>query len=262
VSEPFYDYCLTTKWAMRELLEGRFDEAERQARLGMECSQQMDVDNAEGVFGMQMFSIRRLQGRLQGLAPIISHFVTHHPNASCWRPGLALIYAELGDEAAARIEFEGLAGEVFTAIPRDSLWQTCLSFLSDVCAFLEDRQRARELYQLMLPYESLTVVVGNSVACNGAASRNLGQLAALMGKWDLAERHFQHAIELNTKIKALPWLARTRQQYARMLHARGGRGDVEEAENQLTHALAMARLLGMPGLVEKIEAGRAARADD
>ena len=262
VSEPFYDYCLTTKWAMRELLEGRFDEAERQARLGMECSQQMEVDNAEGVFGMQMFSIRRLQGRLQGLAPIISHFVTHHPNASCWRPGLALIYAELGDEAAARIEFEGLAGEVFTAIPRDSLWQTCLSFLSDVCAFLEDRQRARELYQLMLPYESLNVVVGNSVACNGAASRNLGQLAALMEKWDLAERHFQHAIELNTKIKALPWLARTRQQYARMLHARGGRGDVEEAENQLTHALAMARLLGMPGLVEKIEAGRAARADD
>jgi tetratricopeptide (TPR) repeat protein len=151
---------------------------------------------------------------------------------------------------------------VFTAIPRDSLWQTCLSFLSDVCAFLEDRQRARELYQLMLPYEPLTVVVGNSVACNGAASRSLGQLAAVMEKWDLAERHFQHAIELNTNIKALPWLARTRHQYARMLSARGGQGDAEEAQNQLTHALAMARLLDMRGLVEKIEAAGDDFADD
>jgi len=104
--EPFYDYCLTTKRAMRALLEGRFVDAERHAQLGMDCSRQMDVDNAEGVFGMQMFSIRRLQGQLQGLAPIISHFVTSRPNASCWRPGLALVYSEIGDEAAARVEFE------------------------------------------------------------------------------------------------------------------------------------------------------------
>jgi tetratricopeptide (TPR) repeat protein len=253
MGEPFYDYCLTTKRTMRELLEGRFEDAERHAQLGMECSRQMDVDNAEGVFGMQMFSIRRLQGRLQGLAPIISHFVTSRPNASCWRPGLALVYSELGDEAAARIEFESLASKNFQGIPRDSLWQTCLSFLSDVCAFLGDRERAATLYELMLPYARLTVVVGNSVTCNGAASRNLGQLAAVMGRWDEAEQHFQHAIEFNARLKALPWLAITRHQYARMLRARAEQGDVERAEALQTDALALAGLLDMRNLVAKIE---------
>jgi len=262
MGEPFYDYCLTTKRAMRELLEGRFEEAERHAQLGMECSQQMDVGNAEGVFGMQMFSIRRLQGRLQGLAPIISHFVTDRPHASCWRPGLALVYAEVGDEAAARVEFESLAKGDFQGVPRDSLWQTCLSFMSDVCAFLGDRERAAALYKLMLPYASLTVVVGNSVACNGAASRNLGQLAAVMGQWEKAQAHFEHALEFNERLKALPWLANTRQQYASMLLARRDPGDTDRADALLTDALALARLLNMSGLVEKIQHDRSGNASN
>jgi len=253
LGEPFYDYCLTTKRTMRELLEGRFEDAERHAHLGMECSQQMEVSNAEGVYGMQMFSIRRLQGRLQGLAPIISHFVTERPDASCWSPGLALVYAELGDETAARNEFEKLAYGDFAGIPHDSLWQTCLSFLSDVCAFLGDPERAAALYDLVLPYAAQTIVVGNSVACNGAASRHLGQLATVLEQWDTAEQHFQHAIEFNTKLRALPWLACTRHQYARMLLARGGPGDLEQASSLLTDALAMARLLDMRSLVKNVE---------
>jgi len=253
MGEPFYDYCLTTKRAMRGLLEGRFADAERQAQLGMDCSRQMDVDNAEGVFGMQMFSIRRLQGRLQGLAPIISHFVTSRPNASCWRPGLALVYSEIGDKAAARVEFESLAGKDFQGVPRDSLWQTCLSFLSDVCAFLGDRDRAAILYELMLPYAELTVVVGNSVTCNGAASRNLGQLAAVMRQWEEAEQHFQHAIDFNGRLKALPWLAITKHQYAEMLLARADPGDGERAEGLQAESLALARMLDMRKLIEGAE---------
>jgi len=261
LGEPFYDYCLTTKRAMRALLEGRFEDAERHAQVGMDCSRQMEVSNAEGVFGMQMFSIRRLQGRLQGLAPIISHFVSERPDASHWLPGLALVYSELGDEKAARAEFERLADRNFEAIPRDSLWQTCMSFLSDVCVFLGDTKRAASLYDLMLPYSAQTVVVGNSVACNGAASRHLGELATVMGQWDTAEQHFQHAIEFNTRLKALPWLACSRHQYARMLLARGGRGDAERAGALMTDALAMARLLDMRRLVEKIEADRKGNAN-
>ena len=262
LGEPFYDYCLTTKRAMRELLEGRFEEAERHAQLGMECSQQMDVDNAAGVFGMQMFSIRRLQGHLQGLAPIISHFVTDRPNASCWRPGLALIYAELGDESAARAEFDSLARGGFQGVPRDSLWQTCLSFMSDVCAFLGDRERASKLYELMLPYASLTVVVGNSVSCNGAASRNLGQLAAVMGEWEKAQQHFEHALQFNERLKAMPWLAIARHQYARMLLARRSDGDSERADALLADAASLARLLKMHSVLEKIQCDRSAGASN
>ena len=254
VGEPFYDYCLTTKHAMRALLLGRFEEAEQCAREGMKYSQHMDVDNAKGVFGMQMFSIRRLQGQLQGLAPVIRHFVSSHSQSSSWRPGLALIYAELGDAAAARSEFEVLAENDFAGIPRDSLWPTCLSFMSDVCTFLGDRERAETLYKLMSPYATLAIVVGNAVACNGAASRHLGQLAAVMSQWEIAERHFLHAIEFNTRLQAMPWLAWSTYQYGRMLLQRGDSGGAEQAGVMFEQALALSHQLDMPALQQEIEA--------
>ncbi len=253
VAEPFYDYCLTTKRAMRALLQGRFDEAERYAEQGMECSRHLDVDNAEGVFGMQMFSIRRQQGRLQGLAPVIRHFVQNHSAASAWQPGLALVYSELGDETAARTEFERLSVNDFADIPKDALWQTCLSYLSDICAFLGDARRAKTLYQLLLPYARLAIVVGNSVACYGAASRNLGQLAAILSRWQEAEEHFRHAIEFNARLQALPWLAHSKQQYAAMLLLRGKADDRDQANALLAEALEIAQRLGMQNLAAKIE---------
>jgi len=255
IGEPFYDYCHTTKLAMRALLAGQFEEAERLSQDGMDCSQQMDVDNAEGVYGMQMFSIRRLQGRLHGLAPVIAHFVNTHSQSSSWRPGLALIYSELDDRAAAREAFESLAADDFSGIPKDSLWLTCLSYLADVCAFLGDSTRAEVLYELLLPYAGQSVVVGNSITCNGAASRSLGRLATVLSDWETAEGHFQHAMDFNTRLRALPWLAHSKHQYAGMLLSRDREDDRQRAEVLLAEALATARSLGMSGLERRITDG-------
>ena len=54
-----------------------------------------------------------------------------------------------------------------------------MTYLVDVCTFLEDKARATTLYQLLLPYTGHTVVVGNAVACYGALSRYLGALAVM-----------------------------------------------------------------------------------
>jgi predicted ATPase len=257
IGEPFYDYCHTTKLAMRALLGGRFEEAERLAQDAMDCSQQMDVDNAEGIYGMQMFSIRRLQGGLEGLAPVIAHFVATHSRATSWRPGLALIYSELDDRAAAREAFEQLAEGDFSSIPRDSLYLTCLSYLGDVCAYLEDKGRAAVLYEMLLPYAEQAVVVGMSITCNGAASRILGRLAAVQEAWEAAEAHFEHAIELNTRLTALPWLAHTQDQYAEMLLRRNRGGDETRARALQAAALKTAGSLGMAALERNLRRGRA-----
>ena len=55
--------------------------------------------------GVQMFLLRREQGRLAELAPAVRYFVRQH-TATAWRPGLALIYSELGLVQEARVEFE------------------------------------------------------------------------------------------------------------------------------------------------------------
>ena len=148
-----------------------------------------------------------------------------HRAAAAWRPGLALIYSELGRTREARAEFEHLAQHDFADLPRDALWMACMTYLADVCTFLGDTARAATLYQLLLPYAGRNVVIGSAVACYGAVSRYLGAFAATMGRWDEAAQHFEDALAMNARMGARPWLAHTQHEYATMLLARNQPGD-------------------------------------
>ena len=194
IGEPFYVYSGAAMKPAQALNAGRFADAEALALEALACGQKMSVNNVEGVLGVQMFTIRREQGRLREVAPLVKHFVQERGAGAAWRPGLALIYCDLDQLDAARDEFERLATDGFAGIPRDSLWQTCISYLAEVCDRLQDPVRAADLYRLLLPYADLTVVVGSASVCLGATSRFLGQLAAVRGDWDAADAHFEHAL--------------------------------------------------------------------
>ena len=112
-----------------------------------------------------MFSIRREQGRLKELAPVVAHFVRTTPQAATWRPGLALIYSELGMKDEARAEFDAIAENGFAAVPRDGLWASSVGYLAEVCAFLADADRAAELYAFLAPYEGRNILAGPNIAC-------------------------------------------------------------------------------------------------
>jgi tetratricopeptide (TPR) repeat protein len=88
----------------------------------------------------------------------------------------------------------------------------------------------------------------------GASGRCLGQLAASMARWDEAEAHFEHALDLNERTGAQVWLAHSRYQYGRMLLARGRTRDRERARQLTALALATSRELGMSGLAARIVA--------
>ena len=120
--QPF-DLCLATGFrAMRALMQGRFADSERLAQEALAIGQRLQTENAAGIFGLQMFTLRREQGRLKELEPVVRYFVQQHSVAGAWRPGLALIYSELGRTEEARAEFEHLAQHDFTDLPRDALW--------------------------------------------------------------------------------------------------------------------------------------------
>src|SRR5262249_29242571 len=142
------------------------------------------------------------------------------PATSTWRPGLALIYSELGLEQETRTEFEHLAAHDFADIPRDARWVACLVYLSEVCAFLGDARRAAVLYQCLLRHEGYTLVVGPTAACYGAAAYYLGLLATTMCRWDEAHRHFTAALAMHARMGARPALAHTQYAYAKMRLAR------------------------------------------
>jgi hypothetical protein len=162
IGEPFYEYNYQTMSVAPMIQNGQFEDAERMTMAAFDTAQQLGVDNHEGVMGVQMFTIRREQGRLAEIAPVVQHFVNEQGSGAAWRPGLALIYADIGELGKARAEFELLAADQFGAIPRDSLWQTSLAYLAETCCAINAVSAAEVLYELLLPYRDLAVVVGNA----------------------------------------------------------------------------------------------------
>jgi DNA-binding NarL/FixJ family response regulator len=248
--QPFYRYITTGVRAMQALFAGRFAEGERLALQAYALGRRVRAENVDSTYGLQMFTLRREQGRLGELEPAVRRFVQQHGMAAIWGPGLALLYGELGRESEAREAFERLASDDFAAIPRDALWVTCLVYLAEVCAFLRDAERAAILYHLLQPYRGRNVVVGRVVACYGAVDRYLGLLASTISDWTEAEQHFTAALALNMRLGTKPWLAHTQYDYASMLLDRGQPEDFRRARALFEESLDIARELGMRTLEE------------
>ncbi len=267
LGQPFLDYVAASSRVTHALLQGRFAEAEDRIRRALQIGRRMPGMDAVGIYGVQMFTLRSEQGRLRELAPLVRYFVDSVPRTGIWRPGLALIYAEIGRLDDARIEFDALAAGDFAALQHDGMWAASLSYLALVCARLDDAPRAATLYRLLQPYDGLNLLIGTTVGCLGAAASLLGLLATTQRDWPTAERHFESALEMNRRQGADPALAHTRSRYAAMRTARGAPGDRDAAASLLGQAGADAARLGMAGLAEQvaelqssIEGGAPARA--
>jgi DNA-binding NarL/FixJ family response regulator len=240
--------------AAMALMHGELDAA---ARLSAEANSRMSgVDATEresqmAFLSVQVFTLRREQGRLKELEPVLTHFMRTASGTSIWRPGLAVLYVELDQLDKARAEFQRLAARDFDDLPRDGRWATCLAYLAEVSAALNDARRAAMLYRLLLPYADRALVLGGGFVCSGASGRHLGMLAATMSDWSAAERHFEDALAMNARIGALLPLAHTRHDYAAMLLARGAPGDRERASVLLRSSLSSAQKMGARALEQR-----------
>ena len=123
-----YEYGLTSADTMRAILLGEFAEAERLADRALEIGE-VQGELATGVYGVQMFTIRREQGRLAEVAPLFRRFLDENPRNAAWRPGLAVIASDLGFAEAARKAFAEMAGAGF-AFPADAKRSLTLSYLA------------------------------------------------------------------------------------------------------------------------------------
>jgi class 3 adenylate cyclase/tetratricopeptide (TPR) repeat protein len=244
--EPAHLAAVTSLRAMRALLEGCFDDAEKLTSQAL--AQGGDDPNIVLGFVARMFTLRREQGRVQELEVPLRVFVDQYPLVPAWRSALALAHCELGREAEARTEVDCIGRNDFADLPRD-FGPLAMSLLAEVCVSLGDVPRAARLYELLLPYAKQTVVASIAV-CYGSASRYLGLLSATLGRWEEAAGHFEDALEMNQRMGAKPWVAHTQREYARMLIDRNAPGDRDKARELLTEAIAMYREIGMPKHVE------------
>ena len=224
----------------------------------LRCGETAGIEAAAGIYGVQMFTIRREQGRLAEVAPALKHFIDNNPHASAWRPGLALVACDLGFDGPAHKILAEIAAGGF-AIPVDAKRTLTLSYLAEVCVRLDDGDSAKWVYDLLLPYQDMTVMAPIATVCCGAAARYLGMLAGVLRDWKAAEAHFEHALALDERLQAWPWHAHTRFEYALVLLKRNRKQDEDSATELLASAAATAERFGMVALGQRINACRPAR---
>ena len=184
-------WCVTGAQAMRAILVGDFAEAEHKTRESLQMAQSADANLATGVYGMQMFSIRREQGRLAEVAPIFKRFIDD---------------AFRGCDVAAGVHVDLQRSRLRSAGPRQSR-PACgigirrphgqqaagdtLTYLAEVAARLRDAEHAERLYALLLPFRDQAVTVPVFTLCCGSAARFLGMLAHALGDWSSRRTAFR-----------------------------------------------------------------------
>lgn len=215
--QSLFEWTAIMWQAMRALLAGALDRADRLASEALAAGAPAEAVTASQYYAIQVLAIRRDQGRMGELEQATRQLVSENPARPAWRAALATMLCEEGRLEEAREEFERLAAHDFEDVPKDLDWMIAMTLLSDVCADLGDAERAALLYELLEPYADVNVVIGLAAACLGSAAGFLGKLAATMGRVELAAEHFERAIAANLELHAPACLARVHVDYARAI---------------------------------------------
>ena len=249
VGQPALRCLAAVVKAKLALLEGRFADAEALVESVLRFGGSSVPWDAVIFSRVQRFALRLEDGRLAELEQVIRRSVEEFPTRPLFGCLLARLLAELGDQDQARSVFEQLAAGRFAGIPVNDDLLLSLSHLAEVAWFLRDADSGAVLHALLLPYRGL--VVDTLETSTGAVDRYLGLTALTAGDLPAAERHLREALDLNTRIGARPWAARTQADLAGLLLARDQPGDREQAAGLLVAALGTARRLEMTAFAKR-----------
>ena len=242
--QPSQEWFVVVYGALVELLEGRLAEAgliEAALRVG----ERAQSWNAAVSYGLQLYLLRREQGRVSEIEDLVRRSVEEYPRL----PDLALRARAHGGASSVTCPrpaavVAALAADDFASVPFDEEWLVSMSLIAETACALGEAELAEALYERLLPYAD-RVAISYAEVSWGAVARYLGLLATTSEAWDDAEQYFRQAVEVHERIGAESWLARTRRDHADLLVARARPGDSERARDLRNSAASTARALGM-----------------
>ncbi|HEX2173772.1 MAG TPA: LuxR C-terminal-related transcriptional regulator, partial [Dehalococcoidia bacterium] len=250
---PHHRWNVAIARATRAHLMGRIDESESLARGALDLGRRIPNRFVEEAFAGQLYGVRREQGRLAELVPILRDAADRSPTLAIWHCGLAVTLALAGHTAEAARVVDRLAAGNFHGLREDSLWLPSLALLAEACAVLGDRPRAAALYDRVAPFASSHIALAASMYL-GSTTRYLGLLAQTSGETARARAHFEDALASHAEMGARLWLIHAQIDLAHLLVGAGGPADLDRARLLFEEAREAARDLGLVELT-----GRASR---
>ena len=203
----------------------------------------------------QVSRVRSFQGRGDEIAEQSRERAREPDSVAMWRAAAAmgLIASDRPDEAR-----ELMLAADFQGGRSDETWLMAMLLCGEVCSQLRLRDRVGELYELLEPVSGQFVAGGTIVS--GSADSVLGRLAAALEQYEQAEAHFAAAGEIEERLGAPLFLARTRIAWAHALIARGRPQDLQRVKVMLDEAEEAAERLAAEGVTQEAAACRTALA--
>jgi hypothetical protein len=261
VAIPRFVFMRESLAALLAFLDGRLDASERRAAAALAIGRAAEIPEASALFGAQLLLVRREQGRIGELLPA---FERANRGAATGLASVAHAYAlaEAGQLEDARPLFERIVDAADEVAPGDSSRAAQLAMLAEVCTALEDAKRSRVLAARLDPYAERHLVVAGALSF-GAAARMLAKLAVVARSAAEPGALFEAAIARNDALRAVPWSAHARADYARWLARSAEARDRSRAATLRGEAQSSAARAGLAVVLERLApvARVAARAD-
>jgi tetratricopeptide (TPR) repeat protein len=246
LGQPALRWYAAFRRAWRGLLAGRLEEAERLCLEALQIGNDCGQPDAVAVYAAQIAMVRRDQGRVAELEPVVAQAAADNPGIPGFRALLALCYCDLDRLSDARRIFAVDAADGFGAIPYDMVWSSAMAMYAEVCSALQEPESALLITERLEPFTG--IMADNGATSFGVIDRYLGLLAGTLDRFEEAEARFAAATEFHQRIGAPVWLARTLLDWGRLLQRRE---EHDRAEELLQRSVALARSHGSVLLAEK-----------
>src|SRR5262249_22622486 len=149
--------------------------------------------------------------------------VLQHQEVVALRAGLIPYAVASGRLDEARAQLAALTRDDLAIVKDDASYPGVLCMLAEAAVGLGASDDCDRLLPRLRPFGGLFVALPGFVGFVGAADRYLGMLTARLGRAAESDALFESAIELEERMKAPAYVARTTLAYAKELAARGER---------------------------------------
>lgn len=249
--DPRYLWQVGSIRAARALLRGDFAQSEEISIAAWHIGREIGEPRADQYRWLQSMCRARACGGVEEHELGVRFMLERFPHIPHWQAGLALLCAEGGKRDEARSILQRVALNL-RDLPRSHFWAAGMACFAETCWLIRDASVAGAFYDALAPFAGQTVVIGLIGAVLGTVDYYLALLAATLGRFDLAARHFRAALEQARS--SPPLLARVQLSWAQAIGAMSLGGDPAEARGLVESALPVLRQLGMDRWLEEAAA--------
>ena len=239
LNQPIFMWGRTFVRALRELISGDTDAAERFATDALAIGTEGGQPDASTIFGAQLMVVSGQRGNMSDLIPLIEKLAAETPDISPWLFGslLAKAHVEADRTGEALRHLDAFAAAGFD-LALDQVWLTGMVDYAEAAIGCRSRAHAEPLYRRLLPWAHQVPATGASAL--PPVSQYLGGLATVLDDYESADNHFAHAGQMSHRMHATFFCASNDLLWGRMYLARGQSGDPERARVLLQSAKSVA----------------------